>query len=53
MADWSRILGVTDANTIDTTRKKYRKLALQRHPNKGGTTEQCRNELKMCAQNIT
>lgn len=35
---WKRILGVKSNDTLETTKKKYHKLALTTHPNKGGTT---------------
>lgn len=34
---WQRELRYEPSNTIDTLRRKYKRLALQRHPNKGGT----------------
>lgn len=35
---WKAELGYEPNNTVDTLKKKYLRLALQRHPNKGGTT---------------
>lgn len=34
MNSWREVLGVTTENTLATLRQKYRKLALERHPNK-------------------
>lgn len=33
---WQRELGYEPGNTIDTLRYKYKRLALRKHPNKGG-----------------
>lgn len=38
MTDWRAVLGYANGNTLDNVRRKYKKLALQLHPNKGGTT---------------
>ncbi len=39
MTSWREVLGATNANTLTTLKQKYRKLALERHPNKPtGTT---------------
>lgn len=34
---WQRQLGYEPSNTVDTLRKKYKRLALRQHPDKGGT----------------
>jgi len=36
MSGWKTALGVTDANTHDDVARKYKKLILKTHPNKGG-----------------
>ena len=36
---WEQVLQYEAGNTIDTLRKKYKRLALQRHPDKGGRKE--------------
>lgn len=36
MSGWRTALGVTDANTHDDIARKYKKLILKTHPNKGG-----------------
>ena len=38
MAPWQTVLGYQSGNDLSSLRKKYMKLALKHHPNKGGTT---------------
>lgn len=37
--EWRKILGSTNSDSLSNVRKKYHRLALKHHPNKGGNTK--------------
>ena len=39
MSSWRRTFDITPSDDLESVKLKYKKLALQKHPNKGGTTE--------------
>lgn len=39
MSDWKKTFDITSANDLESVKRKYKKLALQKHPNKGGSKE--------------